>query len=50
MMLLKKDVFKNTYSCIVKKLSSESQKGVNAAKQCSVENEKGTVAIDFVKG
>ena len=29
-------------------LSVESQKGINAAQRCSVENQKGAIAIDFV--
>ena len=28
--------------------SAESQKGVNAAQQCSIENQKGAIATDFV--
>ena len=30
-------------------LSAESQKGINAIQWCSVENQKGTIAIDFVQ-
>ena len=29
--------------------SAEDQKGVNAAQQCFVENQKGAIAIDFVQ-
>ena len=29
--------------------SAEDQKGVNAAQQCFVENQKGATAIDFVQ-
>ena len=29
--------------------SAENQKGVNAVQQCSVENQKGAIAIDFVQ-
>ena len=29
--------------------STESQKGVNAVELCSVENQRGAIAIDFVK-
>ena len=29
--------------------SAENQKGVNAVQQCSIENQKGTIAIDFVQ-
>ena len=29
--------------------SAENQKGVNAIQRCSVENQNGTVAIDFVR-
>ena len=30
-------------------ISSEIQKGINAIQQCSIENQKGTIAIDFVQ-
>ena len=30
-------------------LSVESQKGVIAEQRCSVENQKGAIAIDFVR-
>ena len=30
-------------------LSAENQKGVNAVQQCSVENQNGAIAIDFVQ-
>ena len=29
--------------------SVESQKGINAVQQCSVENQKGAMIIDFVQ-
>ena len=29
--------------------SAENQKGINAAQQCSIENQKGTIATDFVQ-
>ena len=29
--------------------SAESQKGINAVQRCSIENQKGTIAIDFVQ-
>ena len=29
--------------------SSESQRGINAIQQCSIENQKDTIAIDFVQ-
>ena len=28
--------------------SAENQKGVDAVQQCSDENQKGTIAIDFI--
>ena len=28
---------------------AESQKGVNAVQRCSIENQKGAIAIDFVQ-
>ena len=31
-------------------LLAESQKGVNTVQQCSVENQKGATAIDFIQG
>ena len=31
------------------KLSAESQKGVNVVQQCSIENQKDYIAIDFVQ-
>ena len=34
---------------IMNTLSAEKQKGVIAAQQCSIENQKGTIAIDFVE-
>ena len=34
--------------CVIVNSSSESQKGINNVKQCSVENQKGTIATDFV--
>ena len=30
-------------------LSGENQKGINAVQQCSVESQKGAMAIDFVQ-
>ena len=30
-------------------LSAESQKGIDAVQRCSVENQKGAIAIDFVQ-
>ena len=30
--------------------SAESQKGLNVVQQCSVENQKGAIAIGFVQG
>ena len=30
-------------------MSAESQKGINADHWCSVENQKGAIAIDFVQ-
>ena len=29
--------------------SAESQKGVDAFQRCSIENQKGAIAIDFVQ-
>ena len=29
--------------------NKKSQKGVNAVQQCSIENQKGTIALDFVQ-
>ena len=28
---------------------AENQKGVNAVQQCSIENQKGAITIDFVQ-
>ena len=30
-------------------LSTENQKGINSVQNCSVENQKGDIAIDFVQ-
>ena len=48
-------MWKHTHSNIELKYCSEfissveSQKGVIAVQSCSIENEKGTITIDFVK-
>ena len=33
----------------VNKSSAESQKGINAVQQCSIENQNGDITIDFVQ-
>ena len=45
--LLSKQVSNQGLSIMIS--SVESQKGINAVKQCSVENQNGTVAIDIVQ-
>ena len=30
-------------------MSAEKQKAVNAIQRCSIENQKGTIAIDFLQ-
>ena len=29
--------------------SAESQRGINAVQRCSIENQKGAIAIDFIQ-
>ena len=38
-----------TTTIVISISSAENQKGINAVQRCSIENQKGTIAIDFVQ-
>ena len=46
---LRNDYSENRTKKIISMSSSESQKGINAFQQCSVENQKDSIATDFAQ-